>query len=57
MPGTPLPIGYKAPYNPRPHLVRLGSVGGRADPETNPGTIVWNVWVSPNARPNLPGDK
>jgi hypothetical protein len=57
MPGTPLPISYKAPYNPRPHLVRLGSVGGRAEPETNPGTIVWNVWVSPNPRPNLPGDK
>jgi hypothetical protein len=57
MPGTPLGINYKAPYNPNPHLVRLGSVGGRADPETNPGTIVWNVWVSPNPRPNLPNDK
>jgi hypothetical protein len=48
---------YKNPYQPNPHLVRLGSVGGRADNETNPGTIVWNVWVSPNPRPNLPGDK
>jgi hypothetical protein len=59
MPGTAggLAISYKAPYNPNPHLVRLGSVGGRADPETNPGTIVWNAWVSPNPRPNLPGDK
>lgn len=49
--------GYRAPYSPDPHLVRLGSVGGRAEPETNPGTIVWNVWVSPNTRPALPGDK
>src|SRR4051812_36882307 len=48
---------YNAPYSPNPHLVRLGSVGGRADNESNPGTIVWNVWVSPNPRPNLPGDK
>ncbi len=48
---------YKNPYQPNPHLVRLGSVGGRVDNETNPGTIVWNVWVSPNPRPNLPGDK
>jgi hypothetical protein len=48
---------YPAPYNPTPHLVRLGSVGGRAENETNPGTIVWNVWFGPNARPNLPGDK
>jgi len=62
--GTPMPgtegglrINYDAPYAPNPHLVRLGSVGGRAEPETNPGTIVWNVWVSPNPRPNLPGDK
>lgn len=57
MPGTPLPVRYNAPYNPNPHLVRLGSVGGRADAETNPGTIVWNVWVSPRPRPNLPLDK
>jgi hypothetical protein len=49
--------GYKAPYAPSPHLIRLGSVGGRADNESNPGTIIWNVWVSPNPRPNLPGDK
>jgi hypothetical protein len=48
---------YNAPYSPNPHLVRLGSVGGRADNESNPGTIIWNVWVSPNPRPNLPGDK
>jgi hypothetical protein len=48
---------YPAPYNPTPHLVRLGSVGGRAENETNPGTIVWNVWFGPNARPALPGDK
>jgi hypothetical protein len=48
---------YNAPYSPNPHLIRLGSVGGRADNESNPGTIIWNVWVSPNPRPNLPGDK
>ena len=48
---------YDAPYAPNPHLVRLGSVGGRAGSDTNPGTIIWNIWVSPNSRPNLPGDK
>ncbi len=52
-----LGAAYRAPYSPSPHLIRLGSVGGRVDNETNPGTIVWNVWVSPNPRPNLPGDK
>ena len=52
-----LGVSYRAPYNPSPHLIRLGSVGGRAENETNPGTIVWNVWVSPNARPTLPGDR
>lgn len=59
MPGTGggLTNRYEVPYNPTVHLVRLGSVGGRSEPETNPGTIVWNVWVSPRARPNLPGDK
>ena len=48
---------YDAPYAPNPHLVRLGSVQGRAGSDTNPGTIIWNIWVSPNPRPNLPGDK
>jgi hypothetical protein len=52
-----LSAAYRAPYSPNPHLVRLGSVGGRGGNDTNPGTIVWNVWVSPNPRPNLPGDK
>jgi hypothetical protein len=52
-----LSAAYKAPYSPNPHLVRIGSVGGRGGDDTNPGTIVWNVWVSPNPRPNLPGDK
>jgi hypothetical protein len=52
-----LSAAYKAPYSPNPHLVRVGSVGGRGGDDTNPGTIVWNVWVSPNPRPNLPGDK
>jgi hypothetical protein len=49
--------GYDAPYAPNPHLVRLGSVGGRAGSDTNPGTIIWNIWVSPRPRPDLPGDK
>jgi hypothetical protein len=49
--------GYDAPYAPNPHLIRLGSVQGRAGSDTNPGTIIWNIWVSPNPRPNLPGDK
>lgn len=52
-----LPHSYPGPYAPNPHLIRLGSVGGRAANETNPGTIVFNVWVSPNPRPNLPGDR
>lgn len=52
-----LPTTYKAPYSPDPHLIRLGSVRGRAGSDTNPGTIIWNLWVSPNPRPNLPGDK
>ncbi len=52
-----LGTNYRAPYNPDPHLIRLGSVGGRAGSDTNPGTIIWNVWVSPNPRPNLPGDR
>ena len=52
-----LPTKYKAPYSPNPHLIRLGSVMGRAGSDTNPGTIIWNLWVSPNPRPNLPGDK
>jgi hypothetical protein len=54
---TNLGTTYKAPYSPDPHLIRLGSVFGRAGSDTNPGTIIWNVWVSPNPRPNLPGDK
>lgn len=48
---------YDAPYAPNPHIVRLGSVGGRAGNDTNPGTIIWNIWVSSRPRPNLPGDK
>ena len=48
---------YDAPYAPNPHVVRLGSVGGRAGSDTNPGTIIWNIWVSPNPRPDLPGDR
>jgi hypothetical protein len=47
---------YKAPYSPNPHVIRLGSVGGRAGSETLPGAIIRNLWVSSAPRPNLPGD-
>lgn len=52
-----LSVRYRAPYSPNPHLIRLGSVGGRVENETNPGTVIWNVWVSPNPRPVLPNDR
>jgi hypothetical protein len=42
---------YSTPYSPNPHIVRIGSVGGRAGSETLPGVIVRNVWVSANPRP------
>ena len=48
--------GYKAPYSPNPHLVRLGSVQGRGGSDTNPNTIIRNVWVSNRPRPAFPGD-
>lgn len=47
---------YKAPYAPNPHVIRLGSVGGRGGPETLPGAIFRNVWVSASPRPAFPGD-
>lgn len=47
---------YRAPYSPNPHLIRLGSVGGRGGSETLAGAIFRNVWVSANPRPVLPGD-
>jgi hypothetical protein len=47
---------YRAPYSPNPHIIRLGSVGGRGGSETLPGAIFRNVWVSANPRPGLPGD-
>ena len=47
---------YRAPYSPAPHIIRLGSVQGRAGSETLPGATIRNLWVSPNPRPNLPGD-
>jgi hypothetical protein len=52
-----LTTNYRAPYSPNPHVVRLGSVGGRGGNDTNPGTIIWNVWVSPKPRPQLPRDQ
>jgi hypothetical protein len=49
-------VSYKAPYSPNPHIIRLGSVGGRGGDDTNPGTIVRNVWVSANPRPVFKDD-
>ena len=46
----------RAPYAPNPHIIRLGSVGGRGGSETLPGAIFRNVWVSQNPRPVFPGD-
>jgi hypothetical protein len=42
---------YRAPYEPIPHVVRIGSVGGRGGDDTLPGVIVRNVWISANPRP------
>lgn len=42
---------YKGTYRPNPHVIRLGSVGGRGGDDTNPGTTFRNVWVSANPRP------
>ena len=47
---------FRGPYSPNPHIVRLGSVGGRGGNETLPGAIFRNLWVSANPRPSLPGD-
>lgn len=56
-PFVDIKTGHTGTYKPTPHLVRLGSVGGRGGDDTNPGTIIWNLWVSGNARPNFPTDK
>jgi hypothetical protein len=42
---------YRAPYEPTPHIIRLGSVHGRGGDDTLPGVIIKNVWVSANPRP------
>jgi hypothetical protein len=42
---------YRAPYEPRPHIIRLGSVLGRGGSESLPGATFRNLWVSPNPRP------
>lgn len=47
---------YKAPYSPNPHIIRLGSVFGRAGSETLPQAVFRNLWVSSAPRPNFPGD-
>jgi hypothetical protein len=49
--------GYEGVWNPAKMLVRLGSVGGRAGSDTNPGTIIRNLWVSQRPRPNFKDDK
>ena len=51
-----LGTSYSGPYNPNPHIVRLGSVQGRGGSDTNPNTIIRNLWVSPKPRPSFPGD-
>jgi len=52
-----LPASYAGVWNPAAMLVRLGSVGGRAGSDTNPGTVIRNLWVSANPRPNFKDDK
>ena len=52
-----LATGYGGTWNPPRMLVRLGSVGGRAGSDTNPNTIVRNLWVSQAPRPNFKDDK
>jgi len=52
-----LPTGYGGSWAPPRQLVRLGSVGGRAGSDTNPGTIIRNLWVSKFPRPNFKDDK
>lgn len=47
---------YKAPYVPNPHVIRLGSVGGRGGPESLPGATFRNIWVSGSPRPAFPND-
>ena len=47
---------FRAPYSPNPHIIRLGSIGGRGGSESLPGAIFRNVWVSQNPRPVFPGD-
>jgi hypothetical protein len=47
---------YRQTYRPSPHVIRLGSVGGRGGDDTNPGTTVRNVWVSANPRPVFSGE-
>lgn len=47
---------YRAPYAPNPHVIRLGSVGGRGGPESLPGATFRNIWVSGNPRPSFPND-
>ncbi len=49
--------GYSGTWNPAKMLVRLGSVGGRAGSDTNPGTTIRNVWVSASPRPAFKDDK
>lgn len=52
-----LATGYGGTWSPSKMLVRLGSIGGRAGSDTNPNTIIRNVWVSQAPRPNFKDDK
>jgi hypothetical protein len=47
---------YDDVYRPNPHVIRLGSVGGRGGDDTHPLVIARNVWVSSRPRPPFPGD-
>ncbi|MBI2833565.1 MAG: hypothetical protein HYX76_03955 [Acidobacteria bacterium] len=38
-------------YNPKQHIARLGSVGGRGGNDTLPNVIIRHVWISGNKRP------
>ena len=52
-----LATAYNGQWAPPKQLVRLGSVGGRAGSDTNPQTIIRNLWVSKFPRPNFKDDK
>ena len=48
---------FRAPYSPSPHVIRLGSVGGRGGDESLGGVIIWNVYVGASRPAGILGDK